>query len=85
MENLTRYNLQLNGRTGNVNLVASNDGFLVKFSDLAEALADETQICGIIENESPCAYCTQSGKGNCQRCCIQTHQYFFKGRKLRHV
>lgn len=42
------------------------------------------EICAdIIENDSPCAYCTESGKGHCQECAVQTHQYFFKGRKLR--
>jgi hypothetical protein len=38
LENLTRYHLQLNSRTGNVDLIAAKDGFLVKFSDVKEQL-----------------------------------------------
>jgi len=36
-----------------------------------------------IENDSPCAYCTQSGRGHCHECAVQTHKYYFRGRKLR--
>ncbi len=38
MENLKRYNPQLNGRTGNVDFIELPKGEYVKFTDIEEAL-----------------------------------------------